>query len=102
ASVTDLQLRSILAAPLITRDRTLGAVYVDSRLRAGAFREGDLELVAAFASQAAAAIENARLYQDVQKRMLEVAALRDYQDSVLRSAASAIVTIDTGGRITVV
>ena len=37
-----------------TRDHTVGAVYVDSRLRAGAFREADLEIMAAFASQAAA------------------------------------------------
>src|SRR5439155_13317976 len=34
-------------------------------------------------------------------RMVEVAALRDYQDSVLRSAANAIVTLDTSGRVTV-
>ena len=101
ASVTDLQLRSIMAAPLTSRERTLGAVYVDSRLRAGAFNEGDLDLMAAFASQAAAAIENARLYQDVRQRMVEVAALRDYQENVLRSAASAIVTLDSAGRVTV-
>ncbi len=101
ASVTDLQLRSILAAPLTVRDKTIGAVYVDSRLRAGAFNEGDLEIMGAFASQAAAAIENARLYQDVRQRMTEVAALRDYQENVLRSAASAIVTLDANGRVTV-
>jgi len=101
ASVTDLQLRSILAAPLKSRDKTLGAVYVDSRLRAGVFDDDDLELMAAFASQAAAAIENARLYQDLRLQIAEVAALRDYQENVLRSTANAIITLDPDGLITV-
>jgi sigma-B regulation protein RsbU (phosphoserine phosphatase) len=40
-----------------------GAVYVDNRLRAGIFRQADLDLLTAIASSAAIAIENARLYQ---------------------------------------
>jgi len=61
-SVISLALRSILCAPLRARGLVIGVIYVDNRAQAGLFTEADLEMLNAFASQAAAAIENARLY----------------------------------------
>jgi sigma-B regulation protein RsbU (phosphoserine phosphatase) len=63
-SVVDLRLRSILCVPLQLKQQTIGVVYVDNRLQAGVFRQPDLELLTAIASNAAAAIENARLYRE--------------------------------------
>jgi len=62
-SIMILGLRSILCVPILVRDRLIGLVYVDNRLHAGLFNEGHRDLLAAFASQAGVAIENARLYQ---------------------------------------
>ena len=62
-SVLDLQLRSILCAPLKLKDNILGVIYIDNRMMAGIFTEKDLELLNAIASTAVIAIENARLYQ---------------------------------------
>ena len=62
-SVVMLGLRSILCIPLQLKGTTLGVIYVDNRLQAGIFTRDDLELLTAIASSAAAAIENARLYQ---------------------------------------
>jgi phosphoserine phosphatase RsbU/P len=71
-SILDLGLRSILCVPLTIKDRVLGVVYVDNRLQAGIFGPADLDLLAAIASSAAIAIENARLYQvAVEKGRLE-------------------------------
>lgn len=71
-SVMALGLRSILCVPLQLKTETIGVVYVDNRLRAGVFTQSDLELLAAIASSAAVAIENARLYQvAVEKGRLE-------------------------------
>ncbi|NKQ36188.1 MAG: GAF domain-containing protein [Chloroflexi bacterium] len=61
-SVVGYQLRSIMCSPLKVRGRTLGAVYVDNRLFSGVFSQEDLDLLVAFANQAAMAIENARLF----------------------------------------
>jgi signal transduction histidine kinase len=61
-SVVDYQLRSIICVPLRVRNRVTGALYLDNRVREGAFSEAELNLLTAFASQAATAIENARLY----------------------------------------
>lgn len=62
ASIVAHALRSIMASPLRARGNTIGVVYVDNRIRTGIFSEKDLEVLEAFAAQAAVAIDNARLY----------------------------------------
>lgn len=61
-SVIGHQLRSIMCAPLRTRGRTIGALYVDNRFASSVFGRDDLDLLVTFANQAAIAIENARLF----------------------------------------
>jgi transcriptional regulator with GAF, ATPase, and Fis domain len=50
----------VLAVPLLHRGEAIGAVYVDHRLRRGAWGEADLVLVEEFAELAALAIAHAR------------------------------------------
>lgn len=61
-------LRAVLCAPIRIKARVIGVIYLDNRLKHGAFHEGDLELVTAFADQAAIAIDNANL--DAEKRRI--------------------------------
>ncbi|HEY1695092.1 MAG TPA: sigma 54-interacting transcriptional regulator [Polyangiaceae bacterium] len=60
ASVHTLRLRSVLAVPLIARGEVLGVVYLDDRVRRGAFGPRELAWVRVVASQAAMAIADAR------------------------------------------
>jgi transcriptional regulator with GAF, ATPase, and Fis domain len=60
ASVQALKLRSVLAIPLIARGRSLGVVYLDDRMRRGAFGPKELAWVKLVASLAAVAIADAR------------------------------------------
>jgi PAS domain S-box-containing protein len=65
----DLRIRqqgihSMMSAPLIGPDRLIGAITVQSS-RAGAFDEGDAELLKLLADQAAIAITNAELYEQL-------------------------------------
>jgi len=60
ASVHALKLRSVLAVPLTARGETLGVVYLDDRVRRGAFGARELSWVRLLASQAAMAIADAR------------------------------------------
>lgn len=64
-------LRSILCAPLRVRGEIMGVIYVDNRVHAGLFTKSDLEMLNAFASQAAAAIENARVYTRTDRNLAE-------------------------------
>lgn len=62
-SVAFLGLSSVMSAPLKTREKTFGAVYVESRVQTSIFTEDDLDMLNSIASSAAIAIENARLYE---------------------------------------
>jgi len=70
-SVVDYHLRSIVCVPLSIRGRVIGALYLDSRMREGVFSQADLPMLAAFADQAAIAIENARLYTMTDRSLTE-------------------------------
>jgi sigma-B regulation protein RsbU (phosphoserine phosphatase) len=63
ASVSVLNLRSVMCTPLQTQAKNIGLVYVDNRMQAGIFTPDDLSLLQAVASTAAVAIENARLHK---------------------------------------
>lgn len=58
--------RSWLGAPLIVKDRVIGMISV-TRREAAAFTADDALLASAFASQAAIALENARLYGELNR-----------------------------------
>jgi transcriptional regulator with GAF, ATPase, and Fis domain len=60
ASVHSLKLRSVLAVPLLARGEALGVVYLDDRVRKGAFGPRELAWVRVVASQAAMAVADAR------------------------------------------
>jgi signal transduction histidine kinase len=68
-SIQHYALRSILCQPLLARGQAIGVIYVDNRIKSGAFNEGDRELLEAFAAQAAVALENARLYTQIDTQL---------------------------------
>ena len=79
-SVVQYSLRSILAVPLKVRGQIIGVLYVDNKARNALFSQSELELLSAFAGQAAVAIENARLYtQTDQALTARVAELQTMQ-----------------------
>lgn len=70
-SVFDLRLRSVIIAPLLNSDDVpIGAIHMDTVQQRGKFERKDLELLAAVASQAAIAIENAQLHEQIVQQSL--------------------------------
>jgi len=65
-SIAAFQLRSILCAPLKIKNELIGVIYVDNRARSGIFQESELVMIKAFADQAAVAIDNAQLFENLQ------------------------------------
>ncbi|MBK9049822.1 MAG: GAF domain-containing sensor histidine kinase [Chloroflexi bacterium] len=55
--------RSLLGVPLLTREKVIGALEVINKKQGESYTEQDLTLLQSLASQAAIAIENARLFQ---------------------------------------
>ncbi|NDJ62267.1 MAG: GAF domain-containing protein [Chloroflexi bacterium] len=59
----EFQTNNILAVPLVTQERVIGVLEVLNKTNGGGFTPSDQELLTTYASQAAVAIENARLFQ---------------------------------------
>ncbi len=72
--------RALLAVPLLVKDRVIGVIEVINRRDGLPFGEDDQDLLAAFAGQAAVAIENARLYtltdQELAARVEELSVMQ--------------------------
>ena len=70
SSVRLHKLRSIMAVPLMSRGETLGALYVEHRKGSGLFEDDHLAPLTIFGNQAAVAIENARLIEGLETRVV--------------------------------
>jgi PAS domain S-box-containing protein len=66
---------AIMFAPLKERDRTIGVLSIRRAGSERPFQPADLNLLEAFASMAASAVSNARLYEEAQRRLAELQAL---------------------------
>jgi adenylate cyclase len=100
ASIAQLSLRSVLCVPLKYKAKVVGVVYVDNRLRSGVFTDREKTLLVAFANQASIAIENARLFQSIQKTLGEISEMKALMDNVFQSIGSGVVTTNAAHAIT--
>jgi GAF domain-containing protein/DNA-binding response OmpR family regulator len=69
--------KSYLGVPILVEGRAIGVISVQSTQQTGRFGESDTRLVSTIAANVGAAIQNARLYRETQRRASEMAALAD-------------------------
>ncbi len=68
-SVVDFRIRSVMCAPLIGTDgNAFGVIQLDTQDRSKKFGGDDLNLLGSVANQASIALENAKMYRDIQVR----------------------------------
>ncbi len=91
--------RSELAVPLVAKDRVIGVFNVESR-KPNAFGEEDIEPLMILASQAAVAIENARLYDNLRTVSHRYQSLHRLNERILKSVSLGIYAVDEGMTIT--
>jgi signal transduction histidine kinase/DNA-binding response OmpR family regulator len=91
--------RALLAVPLLREDRVIGALVV-RRKTAGEFSRDTVELLQTFATQSALAIQNARLFEEIQEqgRALQLASQHKSQflanmSHELRTPMNAIIGV---------
>ena len=84
--MTGFQTRSMICVPLIIRNRAIGALQVLNKKSGESFDRSDLELLVGMAQQIAIALENARLYQIMRKRVRSTTQeLKITQEKLIRS-----------------
>ncbi len=91
-SVHELMITAVAAVPLRARGRTLGVMYVENRLRRTVWSPSDLALMKAFAEQAATAVENARLVEQLEARTEQLEAARREIEALLEARTQELET----------
>lgn len=66
-SITDFSIRSLMYVPFVIKEEILGIISVDTTSCEKAFNKDDLEMLTGIAAQAAVALKNVELYDDIQK-----------------------------------
>jgi adenylate cyclase len=66
-SLKALPLASVICVPIWERENIVGVIYVDKAEGTSTFNEEDMYFLSAFANQAAVAITNAKLFDDVRR-----------------------------------
>lgn len=101
---------SLICVPLKVGERVLGVINVNNKVSGEPLGEDDLALVTTFSAQAALALENSRLYgnleaevarvtAELQRSNLELRRLQEFSESILRHMSSGLVVCDLDGRI---
>jgi adenylate cyclase len=79
--------RSILCVPIVNKDAKVIGVTQALNKRGGPFTEEDEQRLKAFTAQVSIALENAKLFEDVQN-------MKNYNESMLLSMSNAVITLD--------
>lgn len=64
------ELKSIISVPLKIKNKVIGVINADDKREGDFFSIGDLNLLSTFANQAAIAIQNAQLHQEVKQQAI--------------------------------
>jgi len=83
--------RTLLGIPLLREDALIG-IFAISRTRVEPFTDKEIELASSFADQAVIAIENARLFEELQERQAELRVTFD-------NMGDGVVMFDAGARL---
>ncbi|MGZ4391455.1 MAG: GAF domain-containing protein, partial [Gaiellaceae bacterium] len=85
--------RSFLGVPILLRDSAIGVISVQNIEEEGRFGEADVRLLTTIAANVGVAIQNARLFAEVERQ-------RQYLESLVTISPAAVVVMDTDERVT--
>ncbi len=93
-SASDAKLRSLMCAPLLDQSgRPMGVMQIDTRDGRNRFEQGDLDVLAAVASQVSIAVQNAQMHKAVMKQRemeQELIFARQVMQSLLPERPAAV------------
>lgn len=93
-SLMQLAIKSVMGAPMISKERLIGVAYVDTRSISNIFSREDLNTLETFVNLAAIAIENARLFQNLTQSTQNYKILKEYHENILKSLPMGVIVIE--------
>ena len=94
-SLMQLEIKSVMGAPLISKDNLIGVAYVDTRSITNLFTKEDLVNLETFVNLAAIAIEKARLFQNLTQSTQNYKILKEYHENILKSLPMGVVVVES-------
>ena len=88
----DFETRSILGVPLQLRDRVIGVLEVINKKSDDGFNADDIQITSTLAAQAAIAIENARLLDELQKAYRDLSEVDQIKNDFVSIASHELRT----------
>ena len=87
-----LRVKSFLVVPMIARGRTVGVLAADNRVSRAPIAVATVDLLQTFAAQAAVAVENARLFQEIQEKSRQLAVASQHKSEFLANMSHELRT----------
>jgi two-component system, NtrC family, sensor kinase len=81
------------------RDRTAAVLGLGKTVDGDYLSSDDLELLSTIAGYVAIAIENARLYQSLEQKAVQIERLKDFSENIVESLRIGVATVDLEGRV---
>jgi PAS domain S-box-containing protein len=92
-SVVGTPARSYLGVPVYAGERPIGVISVQSTHEEGRYGEADTRLLATLAANVGVAIQNARLFSEIERQ-------REYFESLVEISPVAVIAMDVEERVT--
>lgn len=87
---TGFRTKSMIAAPLVVRNKSLGVIEVINKLGGGDFEESDKSILITMAGQIAVAIDNAEMTEDLIKSRAQVEEYSKNLENMVRKRTEAL------------
>ncbi len=96
-TIEQLELNYFIACRL--HDRTVAVLGLGKTVDGDYLSSEDLELLSTIAGYVAIAVENARLYQSLEQKALQVERLKDFSENIVESLKIGVLTADLEDRV---
>ncbi|MDR3721832.1 MAG: ATP-binding protein [Candidatus Acidoferrales bacterium] len=96
-TIEELDLNYFIACRF--HDRMAAVIGLGKTVDGDYLSSDDLELLSTIAGYVAIAIENARLYQSLEQKALQIERLKDFSENIVESLRIGVVTVDLEDRI---
>lgn len=93
------EIGAITFIPFLSLGDVIGFIGIGNNESGDLLNSEDLDLLSSLTTRAAASLDNAMLYMDLQNRAFELEELKDFNENIVESVDSGICVVDFNGNV---